>query len=983
MVQTQELERLEEVSKSPAFERFKTQVCNKDFLESNNITLEEANEGFLKVILMKSEDLLNEKYGEGGYSIELLTDVSTALFLLKYKSNALNHSINILKTSLKSSTEPEKFYLHLPYSVDDLEGLSRSEEELFFSVCESVERYLFQQHLPEIEQRGDLQSIKERKGHIYRNVSLSTEQKIEYREEYTLIGEEISRRALKSDVIRRKAILNKIDTEIEINSLEIVKTSIKLTFGEESKEFTALTKTFEKGDIVDPSFFEFVDDASLVLGKQKILKEFYEETSADFNIGFFESEVGFQTESFLYFNGDGEAVTFLDYISKSEGKERERRTVDVFNRFGLSEDERRDFEFYIFAYELADTAIAKPKVEKGSLSFLSHRKTDLITAVFGIYLQHKDNEEITDEHIKRSMNEIIGSIKTEKDLDSLLYETTSILYMPFLTKTDRDNLKAYLKPIDTAKTNAKNFLLEQNMNPEYANFEDALLGASFLYLIEEKRREMGEVSIIGMFKSVVLSGASESFLEYTFLNTEENFNAYIYSKYFDSLLAAAKDILPEEAYTEMHSLFLGTDEAKKEKFLQIFKRAIAVLKNMGITAEDENFEAGFHAAFAFYALEEALHEEGADVFRKTEEATNERIVRSIVGFDYHGDLDAKTSLAIYYYNRRGRSQTDETAAHNLELAFYANMMIELKIEIGEYMSPECDCYDPPTALEVFWFYGFMVESKDEMQAVFNYIFSDIKSDKELKNSKELFLKVIVRNINYFDSLYPSKYNEKGEEILSVSKESCRLWPLYFIVNSSDDFKYIRKQLKKREPSEKISFKYITEDGKAIDFDTMKFTDEQGNVKLGREILNESRTTEWVGRKEFKNHAIWWWVSTTTYQLPIDFYTGEGYSKLGERTLGGDKPNSFGIGIGPGTEIRSPSWRRETGTHNFMLAYDKNGEIKIIEFTEIGKGVMNHLDVELKKKSFKPTDGGTIEDGENIEIRNIGGPRYGGAVVQTE
>ncbi|RLI01931.1 hypothetical protein DRO38_04540, partial [Candidatus Bathyarchaeota archaeon] len=220
MVQTQELERLEEVSKSPAFERFKIQVCNKDFLESNNIALEEANEGLLKVILMKSEDLLNEKYGEGGYSIELLTDVSTALFLLKYKSNALNHSINILKTSLKSSTEPEKFYLHLPYSVDDLEGLSRSEEELFFSVCESVERYLFQQHLPEIEQRGDLQSIKERKGHIYRNVSLSTEQKIEYREEYTLIGEEISRRALRSDVIRRKAILNKIDTEIEINSLE-------------------------------------------------------------------------------------------------------------------------------------------------------------------------------------------------------------------------------------------------------------------------------------------------------------------------------------------------------------------------------------------------------------------------------------------------------------------------------------------------------------------------------------------------------------------------------------------------------------------------------------------------------------------------------------------------------------------------------------------------------------------------------------------
>ena len=67
----------------------------------------------------------------------------------------------------------------------------------------------------------------------------------------------------------------------------------------------------------------------------------------------------------------------------------------------------------------------------------------------------------------------------------------------------------------------------------------------------------------------------------------------------------------------------------------------------------------------------------------------------------------------------------------------------------------------------------------------------------------------------------------------------------------------------------------------------------------------------------------------------------------------------------------------------MLAYDKNGKIKIIEFTEIGKGVMNPLDVELKKKSFKPTDGDTVGDGENIEIRNIGGPRYGGAVVQTE
>lgn len=373
------------------------------------------------------------------------------------------------------------------------------------------------------------------------------------------------------------------------------------------------------------------------------------------------------------------------------------------------------------------------------------------------------------------------------------------------------------------------------------------------------------------------------------------------------------------------------NEENLPKFSMLLEKTKNFLENKGYYSYDENYKNYFSTALAFFMLEESLHnlQGGKDVFRSKLNgvSTNEQILETILGFqktEYETgkqDISVKDILAIYYYNRKNLNQNIDVHSHNLFISFYGMLAVKVGINLGEYVPLFNDCYDALVKLEIFWWYGFQVNNKEEMQATFNYISSsqwDIETRKRRLGgkNKEVFIKVLERTLDTLSS--------KRLEGESPSVEEWRVFSIYGILKTDEDLNIISKKLSSKDPSinlDKISYKIK----KNLGLETSS----------GKFILNANYSTKegkiFIRNTEAYKGVVWFkYVNSIESQIPLHFVSGIVPKKI-TKNLGENVDNILGdIKVGDYIEEVLSHWG--TGNkHNLLIAYNETGELSTIEF----------------------------------------------------
>jgi len=388
------------------------------------------------------------------------------------------------------------------------------------------------------------------------------------------------------------------------------------------------------------------------------------------------------------------------------------------------------------------------------------------------------------------------------------------------------------------------------------------------------------------------------------------------------------------------------------KFSQLIQKTTEFLRSRKFYPHQKNYENYFTTVFSFFILDEVFHNlqgKKQNCFRANLEgiSTNEKILETIVGFQKNSyetgkqDISVKDMLSIYYYNRVNLNQNENNHLHKLFVSFYGMLIFETKIDMGLYVPKFNDCYDALVKLEIFWWYGFQVNNKEEMQATFNYIASNQWTDATTiqqrlgGRNKELFIKVLERTL---DNLYLQR-----DKTSSPTVEEWKVFSIYGILKTNDNLGTIRTQLSSRRQIidlTKIPFKIKEHLGLT-------------NVKENLFNINASHSTKTkqnIFIRSTSNYpGVIWFKSTGSIsdQIPLHFVSGERAIEI-THNFGQDVNNMLGeIEPGDYLEEKVSHWGTNN-THNLLIAYNKNGEISTVEFH---RGfVLNSLkvDVELYK-----------------------------------
>ncbi|MFA5382892.1 MAG: hypothetical protein WC356_07005 [Candidatus Micrarchaeia archaeon] len=454
------------------------------------------------------------------------------------------------------------------------------------------------------------------------------------------------------------------------------------------------------------------------------------------------------------------------------------------------------------------------------------------------------------------------------------------------------------------------------------------------------------------------------------------------SNSFDFILTQFKNVLPEEAVNLIYGVFgsnafrweqikaglpekgmelilsQGFSPKKEVKwnkkntdlFFSFIKRSHDFLRSMQIYSTSERYEEFFTTTLAFFMIEESLHSlknTKIDYFRDESNglSPNQLILTTILGMQQNKELPVSDLLGLYYYNRKSLDQNSEDNSHDLLIAFYGKLAQILKIDLGKYSSVKGiagynDCYDALVKLEIFWWYGFQIKNKEEMQAVFNYISaSQWKTDKEKEfrlggKNKDLFLGVLERTM---ENIHLKQ--EKG----NVNIQEIKLFSLYGIVKSNDNFSKMQSEFLNKSPRldpNKIPLKLL--DRFNLSDKQELFTISQTGFYIGKEFFNVRSSPS------YSNMLVWFRYVSGDGQLPLHFVSGNKLKKV-KSSIGVSKFDPLGD-FNVGSFIEEKVSHLGTGrSHNLFLAYDPQGKLTTVEFSS--GNTLNSLEVDITKKGL--------------------------------
>ncbi len=716
-------------------------------------------------------------------------------------------------------------------------------------------------------------------------------------------------------VVIKDYILEPYREGISPNSFGLIKEWVNINFKGQVAEF--ILENFKNENL---EFFDLIQE---YFGKE-ISEEFINSLSELLtNEKFNQEQIVSYTEGGLFLNKLEEYETYEDRINR------------ISKEFNLSNSEKIDLEVYLICYDTAKEYFkTNPTVDDSQFP-------DLVFVLFNSYLDNKNKLVVSDFLNKEELNKTLNNTLEKINPTSISEGKKTFIGINISTF---NYLKDYSKLFEDVKTHFSAF---KDINI----YEELLTNTLFLFYLDEQNSNQNY-----------------------FLNWEENIKKETATKLVSKMLEESQNTLFEsslnrllseygaelkpEIYSEMYNYFYSPDVTQDERFERfklIYLNYVKTINELDFENELQiNKYQTFKSAFAFLVLEEALHEDGVeDKFRN--DLTNKRLIQYIVGFSVSGDMNLNDLLSIYYYNRQELDQEKENSPHDLSYAFYANLLYELEIDIGDYEGKgkgyRHDCYDALVQLEIFWYYGFQVRDKAELQAVFNFISIDYTSENTIKGSREDFLNVLRRTVVYNESIVSDQTSTFDKRYLAQGL-LMRIFPIYSIVYNNTKWGNIKSKLQNRTHKYDLTFK-DEEVGREFDY-----TSYEEEIKSARESSNTLHTIWFDKTKELQIHF-------PEYRGPSSFSPLKDNEYFGKE---GDT-NSFSEDIGPGVIFRvKPSYLSDGGSqHNFCLAYNKEGEIVTFEFHK--ENTLNSYNVELYPNKIRFNYKGYKIRKKKIKLKN--------------
>ncbi len=860
-------------------------------LEYNNLEkkTDMSSNKYIEHIKQKIEDIFNTTYPKGhSYPEEFKANLLLIYNKFTEKGLSTPYIEKLLINLLELASSPEKMYLHLEEAFESLDFSEvLNKEEVKASFLETIKEVKKEIFIKEEIKNDDLSSLSnQRERYITEyNGSIGKDAKVlfEYIELIKLIDDEILDLVFTSNIEIQNQYTNERIEDLSLDTpIDVIKIATKCNFKEDSEITNKIIQKIEENE----EFIDFVNNMNDIYNV-----DFLKELHLSFN--------GLDIDNF-----NSKLICELDFHN-------EQLISDI--ETSLTQEGSEYFKLFESSYNATENFFSdKDQTLKEKFFF------DVLSKFFGVCIENK-NEIKDDATLKEKINKITielneNSNNLEGDLNP-----TKIGFFKVV-----DNRSDEIKALDSIIIESKRHLSAYGLTNEDEAYFSSYSTIFFLNFIDSNISTMGKPlstaveSLLSSIESKAVDNAVGQMVDEVIGYSKD----YLINHYLTPILEECKSSLKPEIYNEIYTYFYGehiTNHERMKRFSEILDLANKLISKEGITRKTEEYRRVFETAFMFYTLDNSLSlksEESNDVF--TEQNITDSIARKIINFDLNNrdGFGRETSLAVYLFNKKAIVSNMEIDLESkpvyLNLAFNANMIFELGIELGNYKLKRMDCYDAVAGLVLFGYFDFQVKNKEELQITFDYIFGinkDIDHKEKLMDNKDKFLKIIENSITYQESKFEDRYTTG---ILN-------LYTLYFIVDASKNHgNLISNMINKGS-----NVKFIGNiNGKEVDF-------ENSYIRKNENSIYEQTLKSYILKnKDF----LWWWGSDIVEdQLPMDLNylqilkpTPEGLPKFIENP-------PIGIPIHITRSYNRPS--TPNSEHFFIFAYDKSGKLGAFDFIE--------------------------------------------------